>query len=382
MTWMLISVLVVMLLGLRLFALSANAEVDRYVDQELRSYPVGASVHVYKGALVGIDPAGYLKAFVPGDLFVGVAYEEADNSSGSAGDINCRVFVVGDFSYTLTGVTVKDVGKAVFATADDAIALSGHPDAFVGRVVVREASNTATIRLRAFGERPSETDTGSYEMVNDFTGVFIATGADGASDGPQYSNGFKHASALGLGVHQISGEDGGAQLDFDAVAEVASATIHTGDVFPVDKGITLEARLYLSGIGDDAALDVDWGLGTLLTANSIASIDHADMVNLACFHMDGSSANINAQSDDDTTDVAPVDTTIDNATDAFKDFKIVVRPTGAVEFWIDGARVLSGTTFAVAATAALCGFINLEKTSNDTTAVMTVDRIRVAGGRA
>jgi hypothetical protein len=43
---------------------------------------------------------------------------------------------------------------------------------------------------------------------------------------------------------------------------------------------------------------------------------------------------------------------------------------------------LSTTTFAVGATAALCAFINLEKTSDDTTAVMVVDRIRVTGGRA
>jgi len=363
-------------------ALSANREVDRYVDQELRTLPVGASEHIYKGAFVGTDPAGYLKAFVPGDLFAGIAYEEADNSSGSAGDINGRVFTLGDFELTLTSVAVKDMGKAVYATADNTLALSGHPDAFVGRVVNRTATNTAVIRLKVFGDKPDEADTGSYEMVNDFTNLFVSTGADGGTDGPKYANGFKHASVLGLGVHQIAGEDSGAQLDFDAVAEAASATIHTGDAFPVDKGITFEARLYLSDIGDDAALDVDWGLGTALTANSIASIDHADMVNLACFHMDGSSANINAQSDDDTTDVSPVDTTIDNATDAFKDFKIIVRPTGAVELWIEGSRVLSGTTFAVASTAALCGFVNLEKTSNDTTAVMKVDRIRVAGGRA
>ena len=102
---------------------------------------------------------------------------------------------------------------------------------------------------------------------------------------------------------------------------------------------------------------------------------------LACFHTDGNVLNILAQSDDDTTDVAAVDTTIDNSLTVVKKFKIVVRPTGAVEFWIDSVRVLAATTFAVLSTATLSGWINLEKTTEDTAAVVKVYKLRVAGGR-
>ena len=116
-----------------LFALSANAQVARLVDQDLREYQVGAAEHIYRDALVGIDPAGYLKAFVPGDMFAGLAYEEIDNSSGTAGAKKCRVYVLGDFVLPLTSVAITDVGKAAFATGDDAAALSGHFDAYVGR---------------------------------------------------------------------------------------------------------------------------------------------------------------------------------------------------------------------------------------------------------
>ncbi|MFH1417270.1 MAG: hypothetical protein ABII12_03170 [Planctomycetota bacterium] len=365
-----------------LFALGANTLVDRLVDQELREYQVGAAEHIYRNALVGIDPAGYLKAFVPGDVFVGLAYEEVDNSSGTAGAKKCRVYVQGDFILPLTGVAITDVGEAAFATGDDAVALSGHFDGFVGRILGVYATNQAVVRLKSPGEKPSAADAGCYELVHDGEVFFPATGADGATDGPQYSRGFKLQSALGLGVLQIAGEDGGIQLGFDAVAEVASATISTPDVFPVDKAITFEGRLRMSDIGDAAAIDLDFGLGTLLTANSIASTSHADMVNLACFHMNGASANISAQSDDEVTDVAVTDTVIDNATDADKDFKIIARPTGVVEFWIDGARVLADTVFAVGAAAALCGFVNMEKTSDNTVGVVKIDRIRVAGGRA
>ena len=34
-------------------ALTANQEVDRLVDQELRQYGLRASAHVYKGGFVG-----------------------------------------------------------------------------------------------------------------------------------------------------------------------------------------------------------------------------------------------------------------------------------------------------------------------------------------
>ena len=40
-------------------SLTANREVDHYVDQELRSFQVAASKHIYKGALVGLSSTCY-----------------------------------------------------------------------------------------------------------------------------------------------------------------------------------------------------------------------------------------------------------------------------------------------------------------------------------
>ena len=99
--------------------------------------------------------------------------------------------------------------------------------------------------------------------------------------------------------------------------------------------------------------------------------------------MDGASDNILAESDDNTTDVVAVDTTIDNdeTADAFKESKVIVRPDGTCEFYIDQARVLASTVFKVRTTAVLGGIVNLEKTSNDTTAKLRLDRLRVAGAR-
>lgn len=381
MIWLLIGTGLALLLALNMRALSANTNVSRWVDQELRMFPVGAAVHIYRGALVGVDPAGYLKAFVPGDVFVGLAYEEKDNTSGAAGALYCRAYTEGDFEYTLTGVAVKDVGKLVYATADNGIGLTGHPDAYVGSIVGYNAANTAVIRHKPWGEA-APNGKGCIELTLTGDEAFAATGA---TAGTSYARSFDIKSILGLGATMADAEDGGITLTFDATAEIALASVRTrNDCLPIDKGLTMEVELVVSDKGDNAALDIDWGFGTALTANSEADIDHADMVQLAAFHMDGNSDNISAQSDNNTTDVAAVDTTIDNdsTTDVAKKCKIIVRPTGAVEFWIDGARVLSTTTFAMLSTALVGPFINVEKTSDDTVAVLTFNKLRVGAGMA
>ena len=53
-------------------ALSANVNINEYVDQQIREFPVAAAVTVYAGAYVGLNPAGYLKPFEPGDFFAGI----------------------------------------------------------------------------------------------------------------------------------------------------------------------------------------------------------------------------------------------------------------------------------------------------------------------
>jgi len=361
-------------------ALSADAQVPVAASQETREFPVAAAETIYKGGFVGLDPAGYAKPFEPGDLFAGIATGTQDNSSGAAGALDVQVITLGDFYFDLTGASMDDVGKPVFATDDATLAFTGHPDAFVGRFMNYMASGEALIRMRAWGEKPPN-GVGSIELAVTGHEAIAATGTTAGTF--TLDAGFDGKSALGLGLLMNAAEGGGIKGAFDATAEVALASVRmTNATLPVDKGITFETDLVVSDSGDNAALDVDWGLGTALTTNSEADIDHADMAQLACFHLDGNSDNILCQSDDATTDVAPVDSTKDNdsTTDVPKKFKIVVRPDGEVQFWIDGARVLSSTTFAVLSTANLAAFVNMEKTSNDTTAEVIFRNLRVAGG--
>jgi len=369
-------------------ALTANANIPHLPDQELREFYVAAAEHIYRGAFVGVDPAGYAKAFVPGDVFVGIAYEESDNSAGAAAATKVQVYTLGDFELALTSAALTHTGQAVFATDDSAISLIGHPDAFVGRVVSKDADTAgyAIVRLRGMYDKLTMSDAGFHDLATNFGRAHNLTGA--ASAVAYNNDGWFNEGILGLGNVAIAGTtilNPAMKLQLDATSEAAVANFFSGALMPVARGITFEATLHME-VNGATVTDFDWGLGSALTANSNLDIDHADMAQLACFHMDAADDAIYAQSDDATTDVVPVDTLANNIlTDAlasFKKFKIIVRPTGAVEFWIDGARVLSTTTFAVLSTAVLQGWVNLEKTTSTDVAEVNVARLRMAGAMA
>ncbi len=126
-------------------ALSANRDVDRYVDSELRSYKMAAGARVYKGGLVGLS-SGYARALVAGDQCVGIAYEEANNAGGAAGATSVRVFTQGDFSHALSGAALTNIGDAVYASADDTLTLTASGNSLAG--VCMDVPETGRIILR------------------------------------------------------------------------------------------------------------------------------------------------------------------------------------------------------------------------------------------
>lgn len=104
-------------------ALTANRDVDHYVDQELRSFHMAVGQHVYRGALVGLLPSGHVRPLRAGDPFIGIAYEEMDNSKGVDRACLARVHTLGDFGMELPGATLADIGRSVFASSDDNLTL-------------------------------------------------------------------------------------------------------------------------------------------------------------------------------------------------------------------------------------------------------------------
>lgn len=129
-------------------ALTANQELGRFVDQELRSYPVLAAVHIFKGAFVGRDAVtGMVRPLVAGDAFEGIAYEEIDNSAGQDGDRSVRVFTLGDFKIALAGAAATDRGATVYASDDATATLSSVGNSAIGRLLALEGTGNIVLRL-------------------------------------------------------------------------------------------------------------------------------------------------------------------------------------------------------------------------------------------
>lgn len=103
--------------------LTKNRDLNRYLDQELRLFPVKGGVEIFHHALVGVDAeTGYVRPFVAGDRFAGIAYEQVNNP-GIDGDANIRLFVQGDFilPFSRSDVTMNASGSNVLAMNDETV---------------------------------------------------------------------------------------------------------------------------------------------------------------------------------------------------------------------------------------------------------------------
>lgn len=114
------------------------------------AYPVKANTKIWKGALVCVDNTGYL---VPASdtanlRFVGVAFENVDNTSGVNGAKRCRVVKRGSFVYNRVGsYTQADIGTTVRATSDNEVAKTSTNNIIVGTVVELVDGNRVRIRI-------------------------------------------------------------------------------------------------------------------------------------------------------------------------------------------------------------------------------------------
>ncbi len=178
--------------------LTANREVNRYVDQELRRYCVAGAAHVFKGGFVGARLDGYVRPLLPGDRCVGLAYEEGDNAAGADGDVSVRVFTLGDFDHLVAGAMPGDVGRPVYAMADNALTFNPDGTSFVGYVQDCVAPDMIILRLvlhgpvgaarinhhaRDFSLTPA--DTGTVHTNRGATGIVTATLPAAAPDGTE-----------------------------------------------------------------------------------------------------------------------------------------------------------------------------------------------------
>lgn len=135
-------------------ALSADKPLDyKGIDHRLvLAQPVQASTTIYQGGALTRDAGGEVGPASGAETFAGFAADDADNSSGSAGDINVKVYDRGLVLLTITGLDDNDdIGDVVYATADDTFTLTASNASSIGRVVEIESlsDNTAWVFFEA-----------------------------------------------------------------------------------------------------------------------------------------------------------------------------------------------------------------------------------------
>lgn len=136
-------------------ALTAKRDVRRQPGEVL-SFKVEEATKIFEGALVSVNAAGYLvnATDAANDLFVGVADETVDNTSGADGALECKVRIGGviDVASAAT-LTIANVGDQVMVSDNQTVDLAANTtnDVLVGRVVEFVSANKARVALVAPG---------------------------------------------------------------------------------------------------------------------------------------------------------------------------------------------------------------------------------------
>lgn len=114
--------------------------------------PVIASDIIYEGAAVGIVAGtGHARPLAAGDLFGGFCLRQADNSSGSAADIDVEVSRKGSVQLSVSGAVITDVGRPVYATDDNTFVFTPVSSSFIGFVKRFVSSGVAIVSCDAEG---------------------------------------------------------------------------------------------------------------------------------------------------------------------------------------------------------------------------------------
>lgn len=164
-------------------------------------------------------------------------------------------------------------------------------------------------------------------------------------------------------VPQVYNRGGMLFMQFGTTAEAQKVDWLSDRSFALASNWVCEILLELVTAADAAAVDIDVGV-----ASGTHATDFESVAEFCAFHLDGDDLNIDAHSDDGTTDVAPTDTTIDIAAGTPVRLTIDGRNTSDVLFYVNGAEVLNATANLgnlAAASGPLFAIIHAEKTSDD-----------------
>lgn len=161
------------------------------------------------------------------------------------------------------------------------------------------------------------------------------------------------------------------RLLLTATSEVQKVDILSDYGFAAGANAFIEAEVNVISTGGAAA---DFNIGA---ASGTHGTDADSIATSAFFHLDGASNNINAECDDGTNETAATDTTLDLTAGTAFTVWIDMRDLTSVKYYVNGARVLSGTTFSMAAASGTLYLLaHLEKTTGTDTYDVKVNYLR------
>ena len=182
------------------------------------------------------------------------------------------------------------------------------------------------------------------------------------------------------GAPYIYSIGGSIEAAFSATAEAQKLDWLSKRSFALGSNWILEAVVEVVTNADADVADLSIGV-----ANATHASDADSITESAFFHFDlGADLNIDAESDDGTTEVAATDTTIDFAVGTPVHLVLDGRDPSNVKYYINGVEVLAATSNLgniAAATGPLKALFHLEKSSNDSPGVVHLDVLRVRTGQ-
>jgi hypothetical protein len=116
---------------------------------DINQLPIKGGSIIYEGAAVGSNSSGYAKPITNGDKFCGFADEKIDNSGGGDGAKTVRIRKKGSILLDISGITLADINKSVYATDDNTFTLSATNAVYIGQISRIDSSDVVVVEFDA-----------------------------------------------------------------------------------------------------------------------------------------------------------------------------------------------------------------------------------------
>lgn len=211
--------------------------------------PVITGDIIYEGAAVGINNVGFARPLVAGDVFGGFALSPCDNADGTDGAKNVRVVARGQIALNITGLTIDDVGKPVYASDDDTFTMTAGSNTQIGAVKRYIANGVGVVEF--WTARAPATVTNS-----DLANGAVSLGKLNAGITPSH---------IVVFAGEVTWSGGGATLDHTVTGaletDIVIATITAAPTqaaylkeAAISAGNTLSLELSAANTGNDAVI--------------------------------------------------------------------------------------------------------------------------------